>query len=268
MCANSMGFQLRLADFSNFLICNGLGNFYDYFLATWVQSAHFYWRIFDTVAGVGNTNNALESFNSHFKSMFLNNKKYPLDLLLEVICWIIRYYSLKDMSFETTFKPEAKHKKRAQALNTVNAVIGNCYYPNPYRVTANDDGTYTWTKGFPLPNNLHRSYTVFISQEGNDICTCRQFLKYSYCKHLLATLDRFGLTSKRLGRGKFANHTNRKRGRAGRNAPALTVDMDPTPMQVAITQANVPTSVVSMETKAQFPEWCVDGSDGSECESD
>ena len=106
-------------------------------------------------------------------ALFLNITKSSLDLLLEVICWIIRYYSLKDMSFETTFKPEAKHKKRAQALNTVNAVIGNCYYPNPYRVTANDDGTYTWTKGFPLPNNLHRSYTVFISQEGNDICTCR-----------------------------------------------------------------------------------------------
>ena len=57
-----------------------------YFLETWVNGSHKLWRIFDLRAGVGNTNNAVESFNSHFKEEFLNNKKYSLDQLCASDC--------------------------------------------------------------------------------------------------------------------------------------------------------------------------------------
>ena len=87
--------------------------------------------------GIGNTNNAVEAFNKHFKAKFLCNKKYPLDLLVGCICWIIRFYSCKDMQFQTTFTPEAQDRKRAESMTAINALIGNCYYPNPYSVTAN-----------------------------------------------------------------------------------------------------------------------------------
>ena len=110
------------------------------------------------------------------------------------------------MHFQTSFSPEAKHKKRALSLTAVNALIGRCYYPNPYQVVQNLDGTFTWTKGFPLPDKDHKKYVVRVSSTQDDFCACPVFLKYGYCKHLLATINIFGLTSKRLGRGKFANH--------------------------------------------------------------
>ena len=43
------------------------------------------------------------------------------------------------MNFAVCFSPEAKHKQRAQSLLTMNAVIGNCFYPNPYTVVTNED---------------------------------------------------------------------------------------------------------------------------------
>ena len=265
MSTSAFEFQLRLADFLTFLATNNLQNFADYFVATWVHSTHCFWRLFDTVPGVGNTNNAVEAFNKHFKAEFLYNKKYPLDELLPIICWIIRFYSTKDMQFQTTLSPESKHKKRALALTAVNAIINRCYYPNPYTVVRNDDGTFTWTKGFPLPNNLHRSYTVQIQKDGEDFCRCPVFMKLAYCKHTIATIQKFGLISMRLGRGKFKNHKTQKRGRRAKNTPALEVD-DTTPLQTAITMANVPVLNVDSSNKSACPEGWIEGSDGSDCE--
>ena len=62
--------------------------------------------------------------------------------------------------------PEAKHKKRAQALTAVNAVINRCSYPNPYTVVVNDDGTF---------------------KDGEDYCRCPVFMKLAYCKHTIAS---------------------------------------------------------------------------------
>ena len=53
-------------------------------------------------------------------------------------------------------------------------------------------------------------------------------MKLAYCKHTIATIQKFGLISMRLGRGKFKNHTAQKRGRSAKNTPALEVD-DSTP---------------------------------------
>ena len=64
-------------------------------------------------------------------------------------------------------------------------------------------------------------------------------MKLAYCKHTIATIEKFGLILMRLGRGKFKNHTAQKRRRRARNAPALEVD-EPTPLEAAITVANVP----------------------------
>ena len=170
-----MEFHVRLVAFSNFLIENNMQAFLDYFVSTWVNSSFCFWRIFDTIPGVGNTNNAVEAFHRHFKASFLDNKKYPMDQLVQVICWMIRFYSCKDMNFAVCFSPEAKHKQRAQSLLTMNAVIGNCFYPNPYTVVTNEDATYTWVKGFPLPASMHKRYTVSISTQGNDYCRYGKF---------------------------------------------------------------------------------------------
>ena len=207
MSKNAMEFHLRLEEFCSFLSSADLLTFMHYFLETWVNGTHKHWRIFDCRAGVGNTNNAVESFNSHFKEEFLNNKKYSLDQLVLLIVRMIRYFSCKDQVFKLSFTPEAKHRSAAQSMLTTNTIIGNTFFPTPYRATANADGTYTWCKGFPLPERLHRTYTVQISKEQDDFCKCPVFLKLSYCKHVLATVNKFGLTSKRLGQGKFANQT-------------------------------------------------------------
>jgi hypothetical protein len=224
-----------------------LQDFANHFVATWVHSTHCFWRLFDTVPGVGNTNNAVEAFKSTSTLSFYTTRNTHLtncsqlfvglfastfDELLPIICWIIRFYSTKDMQFQTTLSPESKHKKRALALTAVNAIINRCYYPNPYTVVRNDDGTFTWMKGFPLPNNLHRSYTVTvqIQKDGADFCRCPVFMKLVYCKHTIATIQKFGLISMRLGRGKFKNHKTQKRGRRAKNTPALEVD-DTTPFR-------------------------------------
>ena len=262
MAKNSMEFQLRLAAFANFLVENNLRLFLDYFMSTWVNSAHCFWRIFDTLPGIGNTNNAVEAFNKHFKAKFLSNKKYPLDLLVGCICWIIRFYSCKDMQFQTTFTPEAQDRKRAESMTAMNALIGNCYYPNPYSATANDDGTYTWSKGFPLPANMHRTYVVLVSSQGRDYCKCPVFKKKGYCKHLIATCTKFGLKSMMMGRGKFHNHTKQKKGRQPRNTPALQKDI--TVEEIDITAANVPTLKVSVDNYVHVPEGWLEGSDDSE----
>ena len=100
---NAMEFHVRLAAFSNFLIENNMQAFLDYFVSTWVNSSFCFWRIFDTIPGVGNTNNAVEAFHDHscrhFNASFLDNKKYLMDQLVQVICWMIRFYSCKDMNF-------------------------------------------------------------------------------------------------------------------------------------------------------------------------
>ena len=252
MPKNAMEFHMRLEDFCTFLTSNGLCVFMHYFLETWVNGSHKLWRIFDCRAGVGNTNNAVESFNSHFKEEFLNNNKYSLDQLVLLIVKMIRYFSCKDQVFKLSFTPESKHRRAAQSMLTSNTIIGNTFFPNPYRVTANPDGTYTWTKGFPLEISLHRTYTVIISKEGDDFCKCPVFLKLSYCKHVLATVHKFGLTSKRLGQGKFANHTNQKRGRTKRNTPALCVD---TPRETPLPVLNncVPELQIAKEVVSQIP---------------
>jgi hypothetical protein len=230
-----------------------------------VNGPHRSWRVFDSVPGVENTNNAVESFNKHFKAGFLYNKKFALDHLVDRIIFIIRFYSTKDQTFRTTFSPEAKHKRRALSLRTTNAVIGRCYYPNPYSVVRNEDGTYTWSKGFPLPIAMHRTYTVEIASNGDDFCRCAVFQKLSYCKHIIATMDEFGLTSKRLGRGKFANHTIQKRGRRATNTSALQLDT-PACEAPVITMANVPELHFTALNRAEVPAGWMEGSDGSESE--
>lgn len=268
MSTGAVEFQLRLAAFSNFLIHNNQAAFLDYFIATWVNGNHTAWRIFDTRPGVGNTNNSVESFNSHFKGEFLNQKKYALEDLVTIITQIIRYYSCKDQVFRTTVDPEAKHKQRAVSLGAINAVINNCYYPNPYKLQLNEDGTYTWTKGFPFPERLHRTYVVKISTNGEDFCRCPVFQKLCYCKHVLATMYKFGLVSKRLGRGKFKNHTNQAKGKRRRNTPALQRDL-PAPVQEApAVIANVPHLIINAANRNEVPAGWVDGSDVSESEDE
>ena len=90
------------------------------------------------------------------------------------------------------------------------------------------------------------------------------FLKWGYCKHILATIDKFGLTSKRLGRGKFANHTNQRKGRKPTNTPALQLD-PPNHAQSAITRANVPVLTVDASNRSECPDGWMNGSD---CDSD
>jgi hypothetical protein len=124
MSKNAMEFHMRLEDFCTFLTSNGLCVFMHYFLETWVNGSHKLWRIFDCRAGVGNTNNAVESFNSHFKEEFLNNKKYSLDQLVLLIVKMIRYFS-----FKLSFTPESKHRRAAQSMLTTNAIIGNTFLP-------------------------------------------------------------------------------------------------------------------------------------------
>ena len=68
-----------------------------------------------------------------------------------------------------------------------------------------------------------------------------------------------------LGRGTFKYHTAQKRGRRAKNTPALEVD-DATPLQTAITMANVPVLNVDRSNKSACPEGWIESSDGSDCE--
>ena len=78
-------------------------------------------------------------------------------------------------------------------------------------------------------------------------------MKLAYCKHTIATIQKFGLISMRLSRGKFKNHTAQKRGQSAKNTPALEVD-DATPLQTAITMANVAVLNVDSSNKSSCPE--------------
>ena len=75
MSRNAAEFTARLNRFGNFLFQNNLQQFWDYFMTTWVNSQHSRWCIFDTDPGVGNTNNAVESFNRHFKREVFEQQK-------------------------------------------------------------------------------------------------------------------------------------------------------------------------------------------------
>jgi hypothetical protein len=115
----------------------------------------------------------------------------------------------------------------ALALVLENAVVGNGSYPNPYSFVSNTDGTYTCNKGFPLEQSYHRTYTVFISDTGSDHCGCAIFQKWSYCKHTLAVITKYGLKSKTLEvPGKLKPHSQykRQRGHQPRNPLALIAD--------------------------------------------
>ena len=64
----------------------------------------------------------------------------------------------------------------------------------------------------------------------------------------------------RLEHGKFKNHTAQKRGRRARNTPALEVD-EPTPLEAAITVANVPILQINSTNNSECPEGWIAGSD-------
>jgi hypothetical protein len=201
--------------------------------------------------------------------MFLNNRKLQISRLIPVIQKIIQYYCSKDARYELCVQPEAKYSKRARSLLTLNAIIDSRFFPNPYKVVSNEDGTYTWTKGFPLPQKAHRKYTVRVSATDYDFCSCAVFLKWSYCKHTLATVEKFQLHSRTLGQRKFKNHSRRGRGRLPRNSSALQPDT-PAPVAAVAPNASLELNVAPLIWTARNsmdgPEGWVDESEGSDVE--
>lgn len=261
---NAAEFLARYDRFNGFLRSNSLVEFADYFSNQWVNSTFNHWRVFDCAPGAGSTNNAVESFHGHFKSEWFMNKKWPLDQMFDIFCTVIKFYSTKDYNFQVTVKPAPAVKRAAQSLLLKNAVINGSYVPNPYSVTPNIDGTFTWMKGQPLPARQHRQYIVNISATGNDFCSCPIFLKYICCKHSLATMLKYGLTSKTVGRRVLANHTVRGKGKPATNTPALEQDAPPTTHAVTVSPA-VPELIVTAESAHQFPAgWIVLSDDESE----
>jgi hypothetical protein len=190
--------------------------FAEYFLNQWNTEDSFNcWKIFCSAAGVAATNNALESFNKTIKKNFTLGTRHSLPALFDII--MERLLLNLSLDIETERKIfEERHNPCLTVRKNSNAIDDATYRVRPNQLNGL---LYTFTK---LENN--QQHLVDFDRGS---CTCRYFLKYAYCKHILhihrlRNEDSDAIIIDR--RFKYKGNTKmtqRQRGRVRDAAPAL-----------------------------------------------
>ena len=133
----------------------------------WFEGKFSNWQVFASPPGFASTNNPLESFNKIIKLHFTQfDSKVILAFISIVINHLIPYYSLNEKEFIFYRIPHAKTKNIAKSLNTSRFQMKNiteCIY-----------------------NGLNHVHTINFQYKS---CTCRYFLAFAICGHLIAACD-------------------------------------------------------------------------------
>ena len=175
-----------------------LDDFVKYVIPQWFEGSFTNWHIWKSPPGFANTNNPMESFNKLIKALFTNYEEQPLIAFIRIIIdHIIPFYSINTREFLFYRVPLKKTITLAKTLDT-----------NKFEVAETTVNVCTF-KG--------KEHTHTINFE-NKSCTCRWFMAFAVCAHLIAACDFYNHELKGYRQAKVFVY-KRKR---GRKAKALT----------------------------------------------
>ena len=144
-----------------------LADFVVYVIPQWFEGMFTNWQIFRSPPGFANTNNPLESFNKIIKAQFTNYNEQPILMFISIVLnHLIPYFSLSDKIFLFYRVPHKIVKKLAKQL-----VVSRF---SPKSVV---ECTYL---GFQHTHTINFTYKS---------CTCRWFMAFTVCAHLIAACD-------------------------------------------------------------------------------
>lgn len=126
-------------------------------------------QIFVSIPGFASTNNTIESFNGRIKKFFTKRELLTIRTAIEIICReLVSFYSVHSPEFKWTRTPDSITKKHSKLLT------GESF------VQKNED--------LIIHNGLSSMHNIIISKR---TCSCRWFLAYSMCSHLLKASELF-----------------------------------------------------------------------------
>jgi hypothetical protein len=150
----------------------GLSEFTDYFVKEWLSGKFTDWQIFHTPPGYASTSNPVESFNAKVKDLFTKRDRLTVDSFVEMaIDDLIPFYSLinkRPFLFYNT--PNLACREKAEELDS-NKFVGQkedmvVYYHGKTNV-------------YEINFDLNR-------------CTCRWYLAYAICCHIVKACMIYG----------------------------------------------------------------------------
>jgi len=146
-----------------------LADFVVYCWNQWFVGTFANWHIFKTPPGFANTNNPLESFNKIIKAIFTHFLEHRLfNFIMLIIEHILPYYCSIDKAFKLYRVP---HKKTIQASHNLKL--------EKFEMEGSTKCKYYGAA------HVHTIDFVLKS------CTCRWFLAFCVCAHLVAACDKF-----------------------------------------------------------------------------
>jgi len=173
-----------------------LKDFVAYVIPQWFKGTFVNWQIFKSPPGFATTNNPLESFNKIIKAQYTNFDEQPLlASILIVILHMIPFYSGIDKEFLFYRVPHKKTVAIARGLDT------SKYSMNGFVECSYQGRIHTHTINFSMKS-----------------CTCRWFMAFAVCAHLVAACDLYNYELK----GYTKPREFRYRKQRGRKPKALT----------------------------------------------
>jgi len=173
-----------------------LASFLAYVINQWFRGTFSNWHIYKTPAGFANTNNPMESFNKIIKAYFTRFLEHRLlQFILLIIEHLIPFYSNNIKEFMFYRIPHSKTIKLAKNL-----------VASKFVMDGKSSCSYT--------GSIHVHKLNFELRS----CTCRWFLAFRVCSHLVAACDIFKVSLERYTKARSLVY----RARRGRKAKTLT----------------------------------------------
>jgi len=146
-----------------------LDEFVKYVIPQWFEGTFSNWQIFKSPPGFATTNNPLESFNKIIKQHFTNyDSKVILSFISVIMKNLIPFYSELEREFLFYRIPHSRTKSIANTLDI-----------DKFQMRSITEASYT---GKTHTHSINFQYKS---------CSCRWFLAFAICAHLIAACDIF-----------------------------------------------------------------------------
>jgi len=163
--------------------------FEKYFREQWLEGDFCNWQIFNSPHGFASTNNSIESFNSRIKKFFTKREKLSLSRTIDRLCdELITYYSVHKTEFKWFREPKAKDKKIALLLDKKEFQLKD--------------------SGIIIHQGKTSQHVINIDLKS---CSCRWFLAYAMCAHLIRAGELYTFRIDDRERTKFVHRPNKGR---------------------------------------------------------
>lgn len=208
--------------------------FASYFSTQWLGERFNTWQIFNTPPGFASTDNPVESFNKVLKYYFTNREQLTVALFVQVILeQVIEFYSKNHRTFFFYRQPDKNCKSVASKIG--------------------DERLKLATDSIAYYTGLRSTYQINFSHNS---CTCKYYLAYAMCAHLVAACRVFGKTllCAKSTRGYVYRS---KRGPKPKANPKLQYLLSATETQVYSTNAEIESSNEILVDSCADPDSCV-----------